>query len=34
MAQSTAPKLVLGEPRPARVLAEARHDPGSLLPRS
>ena len=26
--------LVLGEPRPARVLAEARHDPGSLLPRS
>ena len=25
--------LVLGEPRPARVLAEARHDPGNLRPR-
>ena len=26
--------LVLGEPRPARVLAEARYDPGNLRPRS
>ena len=26
--------LVLGEPRPARVLAEARHDPDNLRPRS
>ena len=26
--------LVLGEPRPARVLAEARYDPGNLRPRA
>lgn len=26
--------LMLGEPRPARVLAEARHDPDNLRPRS